>query len=90
MSSSPTYAASPDAPSAVEPPEVIVVDSHRVACDGDGGALGHPRVWMEMGAAGFVECGYCDRRFVAAHHEGDDESERMDPDAYMGPLTATN
>ena len=46
------------------PPETIVVDSTRVACDGDEGPLGHPRVWLQMGADGFVECGYCGRRFV--------------------------
>ncbi len=90
MSSSPTYAASPSAPSAIEPPEVIVVDSHRVWCDGGGGALGHPRVYMEMGAAGFVECGYCDRRFVAADHDGHDEDEALAPAAYEGPKTSTN
>ncbi|MFI4950910.1 MAG: zinc-finger domain-containing protein, partial [Caulobacterales bacterium] len=39
------------------PPEVIVVRTRRVACDGVGGALGHPRVWLEMGEADFVECG---------------------------------
>jgi uncharacterized Zn-finger protein len=43
---------------------VIVVRSRRVACAGVGGALGHPRVYLEMGEADFVECGYCDRRFV--------------------------
>jgi uncharacterized Zn-finger protein len=48
---------------APEPPEVLVVDDHRVSCDG-GGALGHPRVWYEIGDDGFVDCGYCDRRFV--------------------------
>ena len=32
-------------------PEVIEVRSRRVACDGVGGALGHPRVWLEMGEA---------------------------------------
>ena len=47
-------------------PETITVRSHRVACDGVGGALGHPRVWLELGAAGFVDCPYCDRRFVLA------------------------
>ena len=47
-----------------DPPEVIVVQSPRVACDGGGGALGHPLVYMQMGEEGFVECGYCDRRFV--------------------------
>ena len=46
------------------PPEVIPVHSRRIACDGVGGALGHPRVWLEMGEGDFVECGYCDRRFV--------------------------
>jgi uncharacterized Zn-finger protein len=45
------------------PPEVILVRSKRVACDGGGGALGHPLVYMEMGDDTFVECGYCDRRF---------------------------
>lgn len=47
-------------------PEVVEVVSHRVACDGVGGALGHPRVWLEMGGAPYVECPYCDRRFVPA------------------------
>ena len=48
----------------IPPPETITVDSTRVACDGDEGALGHPRVWLEMGVEGRVDCGYCDRRFV--------------------------
>ncbi len=47
-----------------EPPEVIEVDSTTVSCDGGGGALGHPRVYLNLGADGTVECGYCDRRFV--------------------------
>jgi uncharacterized Zn-finger protein len=49
---------------AIEPPEVIVVNRTRVACDGSDGALGHPKVYLEMGEQDFVECGYCDRRFV--------------------------
>ena len=32
-------------------PEVVYVRSGRIACDGVGGALGHPRVWLEMGGA---------------------------------------
>ena len=48
------------------PPETIEVRSKRVACDGGGGALGHPLVYMEMGDDSFVECGYCDRRFQLA------------------------
>ena len=48
----------------MDPPEVIVVETERVSCDGGGGALGHPKVWYDMGNEDFVECGYCDRRFV--------------------------
>ncbi len=50
----------------IEAPETILVDERRVSCDGGGGALGHPRVWYTIGERGFVECGYCDRRFVLA------------------------
>ncbi len=46
------------------PPEVIEVQGHKVSCDGGGGALGHPLVFMEMGGKPWVECSYCDRRFV--------------------------
>jgi uncharacterized Zn-finger protein len=52
------------APMPVEAPEIIEVDDTRVACDGGGGTLGHPRVYLEMGERDFVECPYCDRRFV--------------------------
>lgn len=48
----------------VPAPEQVVVKTKRVACDGGGGALGHPLVYMDMGEDDFVECGYCDRRFV--------------------------
>ncbi len=47
------------------PPEVIEVTTTRVACDGGGGSLGHPRVWLQIDPeTRSVECGYCDRRFV--------------------------
>ena len=52
-----------------EAPETTRTDSRRVSCSGasdvPGDALGHPRVWLEIDAEiGFVECGYCDRKFV--------------------------
>lgn len=56
--------------SSLPAPEVIVVDQKRVMCDG-GGALGHPRTWYEMGDEDFVECGYCDRRFVLRGSKAD-------------------
>ncbi|MEO7240140.1 MAG: zinc-finger domain-containing protein [Sphingomicrobium sp.] len=50
------------------PPEIIRVTTHSVVCDGSGeipAALGHPRVYLRIEEdLGFVECGYCDRRFV--------------------------
>lgn len=52
-------------------PEIIEVTTRRVSCDGGGGALGHPRVWYTIGERGWVECGYCDRRFVLKDGAGD-------------------
>lgn len=48
---------------AIPPPETVQVESKTVACDG-GGELGHPRVFLNLGGKGEVECPYCDRRFV--------------------------
>lgn len=77
--------AKPDiAGAATPPPEIVVVSSKRVACDGVGGALGHPRVWLEMGEADFVECLYCDRRFVLRSGEEGLEDEQTAPGVYEG------
>jgi uncharacterized Zn-finger protein len=45
------------------PPEVVYVHKRRIACNGDGGPLGHPMVWYSLDD-GEAECGYCDRKFV--------------------------
>ena len=55
-------------------PEITLVDQPRVHCDGAGqirgghgyrpAALGHPRVYLQIDEHGYVDCGYCDRRFV--------------------------
>lgn len=55
--------ASPAAPA----PETVTVTRWKVACDGDEElvGLGHPRVWLTIPQdSGWVECGYCDKRFV--------------------------
>jgi uncharacterized Zn-finger protein len=62
--------------------EEIRVNSRRVSCDGVGGALGHPRVWIELGGDNVGECPYCDRRFTLAADHG--ESERAAPGVYEG------
>ncbi len=63
-------------------PETVYTDSVRVKCDGSTdirttgdykpSALGHPRVWLEIDEHGFVDCGYCDRRFILRGGPADD------------------
>ena len=46
-------------------PETRVVDQFRIACDGGGGALGHPRVWLQIPKeTGWVEGPYCDCKII--------------------------
>jgi uncharacterized Zn-finger protein len=48
-------------------PETSYVPPPRVRCAGAPAidpALGHPRVDLQIDESGFVECGYCDRRFI--------------------------
>ena len=48
-------------------PEISYVTSPRVACDGSteiDPALGHPRIYMQIDEKGYIDCGYCDRRFI--------------------------
>lgn len=52
-------------------PETEIVSQNRIACDGGEGALGHPRVWLQIPEdLGWVECGYCDKKFIHADFEG--------------------
>lgn len=48
----------------IDAPEKITVTTKKVACDGDEGALGHPRVFLTMDENGQVECPYCDRQYI--------------------------
>lgn len=55
----------------IDQPETVTVRTRRVMCDGasdipGGAALGHPRVWLEIDDRGYVDCNYCDRRFLLA------------------------
>ena len=51
--------------------ETVQVDSRVVACDGDGGPLGHPRVWLRI-VDHQTFCPYCSRVFVLREGAGDD------------------
>ena len=46
------------------PFETIYIDAMAAACDGGGGPLGHPRVYLNLAPAGKAECPYCSRLFV--------------------------
>ncbi len=44
--------------------ELQVVPSPNVACDGGGGALGHPKIYLDMGKEKKIVCPYCSKLFV--------------------------
>ena len=78
-------------------PEITKVDTHRVWCDGSGdirggenylpASLGHPRVWMQIDEKGYVDCGYCDRRFILEGGAADGgESHRGPEEVSEGDL----
>nr|XP_054766330.1 NADH dehydrogenase [ubiquinone] iron-sulfur protein 6, mitochondrial-like isoform X2 [Lytechinus pictus] len=55
-----------------EPP--IVINGRSVNCDGGGGPLGHPKVFINLDQPGIHTCQYCGRRYVAAvHHQPRDD-----------------
>jgi uncharacterized Zn-finger protein len=64
----------------MEPPEIVTVDSETVSCDGGSPALGHPRVFLNLGDEGQVDCPYCGRRFVLAGHR-DEPAQAAEPTA---------
>jgi uncharacterized Zn-finger protein len=70
------------------PPEIIRIHARRVACDGSGhgipAALGHPRVFLEIDEHGYVDCGYCDRRFVLIGGPADGVDPSTLPDIASG------
>ena len=55
-----------DHPLAHPPLETVTVTSWKVSCWGDESCgLGHPKVWMLISPfTGYVDCAYCDKRFV--------------------------
>ena len=53
----------------MQPFETIEVEDSVVACNGGGGPLGHPRVFLNLGPDGRVECPYCSRLYVKRGHD---------------------
>ncbi|HER27086.1 MAG TPA: zinc-finger domain-containing protein [Rhodospirillales bacterium] len=53
----------------MEPEQPVLVDQTTISCDGGGGALGHPLVYLKFGSAddngeGEIVCPYCSARFI--------------------------
>ncbi len=46
--------------------EILEVSNEEVACDGGGGALGHPRVYLHIDRdnGNKVICPYCSRTYI--------------------------
>ncbi len=72
----------------IPPPETSRVSHTRVACDGahDGlpASMGHPRVFLEIDDHGYVDCGYCDRRFILIGGAADGVDQSKLPDISEG------
>merc|ERR1719483_1536960 len=53
---------------AAVPPTVVT--KRVVSCDGGGGALGHPKIFINLDQSGPQSCNYCGLRFVLdkGHH----------------------
>ena len=50
----------------MEVEETIIVKKSSVSCDGGGGALGHPKIYLEISDDGEIVCPYCSRTFKLA------------------------
>jgi uncharacterized Zn-finger protein len=59
----------PDGAAIPTPTETIHVTERVVACDGGGGPLGHPRVFLRIEGQS-VMCPYCSRLFVLQEGAG--------------------
>ncbi len=65
----------------MQPFETIYVEETIVACNGGGGPLGHPKVYLNLSAEGRVECPYCSRLYLRGQssHKGNPLDQTVDP-----------
>lgn len=61
----------PDALPGVTPEETFEVTTRSIGCDGGGGTLGHPLVYLRIEHSQ-VTCPYCSRTFRLAEGAGDE------------------
>ena len=50
----------------MDPDKPITVETATVRCDGGGGPLGHPAVYLKIGDEGEIVCPYCSRIYILA------------------------
>ncbi|KAG0708863.1 ubiquinone oxidoreductase 20 kd subunit [Suillus ampliporus] len=48
---------------------IRVVHGRKAVCDGGGGPLGHPKIFINLDKPGARPCGYCGLRFEQAPHD---------------------
>jgi uncharacterized Zn-finger protein len=69
--------------------ETFYVDGDSVACDGGGGVLGHPLVYLAIDKSGQADCPYCSRRFIyrpGGVEPGELMTETVDESQYAGAV----
>ncbi|KAI6047643.1 ubiquinone oxidoreductase 20 kd subunit [Pisolithus marmoratus] len=49
---------------------VRIVQGRKAVCDGGGGPLGHPKIFINLDKPGPHACGYCGLQFEQAVHHG--------------------
>ncbi|KAF5375166.1 hypothetical protein D9758_000289 [Tetrapyrgos nigripes] len=47
---------------------VRMIHGRKAVCDGGGGPLGHPKIYINLDQPGPRACGYCGLRFEQVHH----------------------
>ncbi|BEJ15087.1 hypothetical protein CspHIS471_0408540 [Cutaneotrichosporon sp. HIS471] len=47
---------------------IVMVASRTAVCDGGGGPLGHPKIFINLDLPGARTCGYCGARYEQEHH----------------------
>ncbi|MEQ8233506.1 MAG: zinc-finger domain-containing protein [Gammaproteobacteria bacterium] len=57
-----------------KPREIKIVDDalDEIGCDGGGGALGHPLIYLPFDGRTWVDCYYCGQRFAKSGYETPD------------------
>ena len=65
--------------SLMTPFEIVEIDEMVTACNGAGGAMGHPRVYLNLAPSGRVECPYCSRLFINRAAIAHDEHPEAPP-----------